>query len=227
VKITLSLTAYIAAAVFSVTSAHAATIVNDAPPNGNSIDIVYSRAADAFTFSGTGLINGINFWYQTDTGDFPTDLSTVAWAIYSNASGSLGSVLASGTATPGVSFDLPNNADFATFSIPDVELGHGTYWLELHAGVSLTDTNNNLDIWWANTDLTRPLDALMDSGTNTPATPVGTPGFQTLAFQLLGAGGSVDNSVPEPSALMLVLPGLAMLLCGAGARRWRRKRIAL
>jgi len=39
-------------------------------------------------------------------------------------------------------------------------------------------------------------------------------------------GGTVDHSLPEPSTLPLVLPGLALVLFGAGARRWRQKRAA-
>jgi hypothetical protein len=225
-RTTFTLTALAAAAAFAATTAEAATIVSYSPPNGNSIDIVYGRAADAFTFSGNGLVTGVNFWYQTDINGLPTDLATVSWAIYANASGALGARVASGTATPATSVDVPNNADFASIAIPSVYLNAGTYWLELHAGASLIDTSNTFDIWWANTDLVRPLDAMMDTGTNLPATPVGTTGFQTLAFQIIGEGGTVDHSLPEPSTLPLVLPGLALVLYGAGARRLRQKRAA-
>lgn len=203
--------AFLSAAVLAAIPAHAAFLVTYNPPNGNGIDIVYGRAADAFTFSGAAVVNAVDFWYQTDVFGSPSDLSTVSYAIYANAGGVLGATVASGVATPTTTFDTVDNADFATFNLPSIPLGPGTYWLELHAGSSLTDTNNNLDIWWSNTDLVRPLDAMMASGASLPSTPVSSTGYQTLAFDLLGQGGSVDTSVPEPSAMLLLAVGGALV----------------
>jgi len=205
----------------------AGVILDQSPPNGNAIDFTNGRVADGFSFSGAALVNGVNFWYQTDIFGAPSDLSQVAWAFYANAGGSLGTQLYSGTATPATSFDAINNADLATFAVPNLSFSAGTYWLELHAGSSLTDTNNSLTVFWSNIDGTRSLPVLINSGLGAPNTEVADGGFQVMAFQL---GGSTDSAVPEPAGSWLLGSGLTLLICGVhlcvtggqARRPWRR-----
>jgi hypothetical protein len=195
-------TLIVCALLLTAASTEAGTIIDMGPPNLNATDIVDSRLADDFTLGGAAVVNDINFWYQAQ---FQTDLSSVTYAFYADSSGSLGSLITSGTVVPATSTDV--NAYFATFAIPNLSLNAGTYWLELHAGSSLTD-NSGFTVWWAASDASATYPALLNSGLGPPGTPVTTAGFQEYAFQLQGTGGS---PVPEPSAFLLAGCGLAVL----------------
>jgi hypothetical protein len=190
-------------------SLRAGMLVDFSPPNANALDITNARAADVFTLAGGVVITGADFWYQTDVFGAPSDLSSVAWAIYSNSGGALGSTLFSGVTAPSISFDGAHGADFASFTLPSLALGAGTYWLELHAGSSLTDNNGGLNIWWSNMDGTPAVVARDSSGLGLPNQQVTTPGFEQLAFQLTGSAAA--PGVPEPSALLLLVSGAALI----------------
>jgi hypothetical protein len=205
---------FAAAGILATVSAHAGTIVDQSPPNLNAIDMVDSRVADDFVLSSAlTTIDTVNFWYQAYD---MTDLSTVAWAFYSDSGGTPGSLLYSDTASPIESIDT--NAFFASFSVPDLTFTAGTYWLELHAGSSLTDNTNDtttFTVWWSNVDGTPALDAVTDSGLGLPGAPETVPGYQEMAFQLLGnvttSGGPGGGSpAPEPSSFLLATGGIAV-----------------
>jgi hypothetical protein len=184
-------------------------VVDTSPHNDNATDIVNSRLAADFTLTSGAVIDDMTFWYQAQ---FQTDLSSVAYAFYSDTGGGLGMAIDTGVVTPETS-PTDTNAFIATFSIPDVSLGAGTYWLELHAGSSLTD-NSNFEIWWAASDNTGPYSALQDVGLGQPSTPVTISGYEQYAFQLAGtsSGGGVGGSpVAEPSTLLLAAVALAVL----------------
>jgi hypothetical protein len=210
-----SLTLFAAAAALTAIPAGASMLFNQNPPNANSINMTDSRVADNFTLFGSAVLDTINFWYQTDVLGTASDLSTVAWSIYSNSGGSLGSALYSGTTTAATSFDAVNNADFASFAVPSLALPAGTYWLELHAGSSLTSDNGGLTIWWSNVDGVPSLAALYNSALGLPNTHETFPGFEAMAFQLVGSG--VGN-VPEPTEFQMLTVGLVLLACGKAAR---------
>jgi hypothetical protein len=187
--------------------AGATLIVDQSPPNLNSGDIVGFRLADDFTLGGPSVVDAINFWYQAQ---FQTDLSSVTYAIYANASGALGTKLFSGTVTPSTSFDSLNDNFFATLPVPNLTLSAGTYWLELHAGNSLTDSNGGLTVWWAGANDNATHVALWSATPNSPSIPETISGFEQYAFQLDGTGAG-SASAPEPPATLLTGTGLAVL----------------
>jgi hypothetical protein len=189
-------------------STQAGTIVDTSPPNANATDIVDSRLADAFLLNSAADVNGINFWYQAQ---FQTDLSDVAFSFYNNAGGALGSLIDSGVAVPATSDDIANNAFLASIAIPDLALSTGTYWLELHAGSTLTDTTG-FTVWWAATDASGTWPALFNQNTGLPGTPLTDAGFDQYAFQLSGSGGGGVSPIPEPSTALLTGCALAGLL---------------
>jgi len=165
-------------------------LYSSGPANTNQFDITYNRLADDFTLSAFCTLNSFTFWY---TAQYGTDLSEVTWAIYQDNSGALGTQLATATNATADGSDV--NAFTAQVTGLNVALGPGIYWLELHAGSSLTDTNNSLAIQWAAVDGTPSYIALYNAAT-LPDTPVNTPGYDQYAFQLDGV------NVPEPSALL-------------------------
>jgi len=178
----------------------AGTLWFQGPPNDGSSNIVDYRLADDFVLGQASVITNVTFWYQAQ---FQEDLSSVAWAFYSDAGGSLGGTLANGVATPDTLVDV--NAYMATFAIPALFLPAGTGWLELHAGSSLADTSN-FTIWWAAADDNATFSALQDLAPTLPQTPVSPSGFQQYAFQLDGA------AVPEPGSALLMLGAFCIFL---------------
>jgi hypothetical protein len=208
-----------AAAFYSAIPAHAGTIVDQSPPNGNGLDMTDYRVAHDFTLAGSYVLDAISFWYFAQD---QSDLSNVTYGIYQNSSGALGALLYTGTLTPATSFDNVNDAFFATITLPDDTLNAGTYWLELHGGTSFTDDNGTLEVDWANVADNANLDALINTSGGLPNTPVTTSGFEQLSFLLDG------TAVPEPSAALLAAPALAGLLgFSAVSARLRKRRAHL
>jgi hypothetical protein len=195
--------------VFGLMPARATTIYDQSPPNNNSSDIVNFRLADDFKLTGASVVNAIDFWYQAQ---FQTDLSSLTYAIYANSSGALGSQLFTGLVVPVTSFDSPNNAFFATFAVPNLSLASGTYWLELHAGSTLTDSNSGITVWWAAAADNGNHAALFSTSPSVPSTAILTSGFEQYAFQLQGTGPTSGPPVPEPTSVLLVASGLLIIL---------------
>jgi PEP-CTERM motif len=187
-------------------SLRAGTIVDAGPPTGQGITIVTQRIADDFVLSGSADINQINFWYS---GLHLADLSTVSWGIYGNSGGQLNALLAGGTTAPTTSTSAYAGIYFAQFTIPDLVLSTGTYWLELHAGTSLAD-NTATPVGWATSNETAPYAALRDGDFVPLVDHITTAGIQQYAFQLAGPGGG-GSATPEPSAMLLCGGGLAAL----------------
>jgi hypothetical protein len=182
--------------------------------NANSLDFVNYRTADDFTLADGAIVDQINFWYQAT---YQTDLSEVAYGIYANSSGSLGALLYSGTATPVTADEtLYFSAEIA---VPNLPLSSGMYWLELHAGSSLTDDNGTITVWWSTADDNGTALALQDLSPTIPMTPVNLSGDEQAAFQIVGT-----LTTPEPGgliALALSLAGMGWMVRrrGCGSRR--------
>lgn len=194
---------------------HAGTITDQSPPNLNAINMVTSRTAASFSSFSPFTVDTLNFWYQST---LEGDLANVAWAFYDNNAGMPGTLLYTGVTAPTESVDT--DAFFATFTLPDLAFNPGIYWMELHAGPSLTDDTNgdtSFAVWWSNVDGTPARPTVSDYGMSLPHTPVTEDGFQQSAFQLLGTKGPGEGStVPEPSAFALAAGGVVFL--------WWRKR---
>lgn len=104
----------------------------------------------------------IRFWGTTDlAGEIPAAFSgTISWAIYNDAGGALGAVAGSGATSSIVPVPTGNVvagccADYVfDFDLGSpLPLGAGTYWLELHEGLTLT-TNDGSEIYWETSDHT-------------------------------------------------------------------------
>lgn len=191
-----------------------ATLIDFSPPNDNATDMTNGRTAAAFNLAAPATLNTLNFWYQAQ---FQTDLSTLTYAFYQDNSGSLGSLMNSATVTPVTSTDA--TAFFAQVSLPGLSFNSGTYWLELHAGSSLTDDNGTITVWWSNTDSAEPYADLTTLNTNPPSQSGTVPGFQYFAFQLdSGSPVSTAPTAPEPSTVFSCMVGGFILI-------WRVRRI--
>lgn len=150
------------------------TLFSQGPPNGNSFDITDFRLADDFSLPGASVVDGIDFWYMAQQ---ETDLSVLTYAIYADQGGHLGTLLQSQTTTNiATSFDNSSGLFFATFPISPLILNGGSYWLELHAGSSLTDTSGFTVSWGAAPDNATAI-ALENLSLGLPNTPVNVSGF--------------------------------------------------
>jgi hypothetical protein len=196
---------------------HADTLFLQGSPNLNSTDFVDDRVADDFTLGSASTLSQIDFWY---TAFDQSDLSSVTYAIYNDAGGALGSQLYTGTVTPTTSFDSIDDTFYATIALPGLSLGAGTFWLELHGGVSLTDDNGTITVWWDNADDNVTYDALLSptaTPLNPPSVPVTFSGSEQQAFEV---DGTAQSTVPEPSSVAIT--GAALLLVIRAARRAAR-----
>jgi PEP-CTERM motif len=185
----------------------ASTVLFDqTPTNTNGFSITDFRLADDFTLSNPSTVTDLLFYYVAQS---LSDLGAVTYAIYANNAGALGAVRQSATITSGSvtrtgqSALCPTCAS-ASFSIAPLPLAAGSYWLELHAGTSFTDTNGGFDVDWAAVDDNATLVARYNASGLKPDTPVDSSGFNQYAFQVIG-------TVPEPGTLALLTLGLFIL----------------
>jgi hypothetical protein len=212
------------AVLYGGVPARAGLIVDQSPPNGNALDMTDYRVADDFTLSGSYAIDAIDFWYFAQE---QTDLSNLTYGIYQNSGGSLGTLLYTGTVTPSTSFDNTNDAYFAVASVGSLDLGSGTYWLELHAGSSFTDDNGSLEVDWATVNDNATAIALINTSGGLPNAPVDLSEYEQMAFQIdAQSGSSPPVTVPEPSVGLLAGPALAGLLGLSAFRARMRKKCA-
>ena len=203
------------AGVWSAVPSQAAVLYDDGfdGTHGSTYIIVdvtghSQAAADSFTLASASVLTGVSDLGLWDhAGGTPTGLS---WEILTNAFPGTETVLASGTSTlasalewnegPGV------NLFTASFSLPNISLPSGNYFLALMNG---TDTNFNSLSWDWNIN-----------GSSTgwvwqvPFADAGVISYPH-SFQIDGNTGSV----PEPLTLSLFGAGLA----GAVGMRRRKK----
>lgn len=161
-----------------------------------------SPVTDSFLLASGSTITGtanVGLWITH--GDSPF---TVDWAITSSA---FSGVLESGTAAWSSTFLFENAFQYdiysGSFSIPNLSLAPGTYWLQL--GNAVTTPAASFSIFWDRS--VGPSQAFDGPGIPDPA---GSESFQII--------GNVNTSgVPEPSSVLLIGSGL-LGLAGLGKR---------
>lgn len=206
----------LAALALGTAAAAQATLVFDGgtPDGVDGRNITNYRTADDFTLANAAVLSGIRFWSTS------SELSEVSWAIYAPNGGALGGLIGSGsTAVSPVMLGIPPGGTFEIsvidFSIPALAIGAGSYWLELHDGLTLTQQDLTTT-GWATTGKVSGAGALQHTIPEPPEHP--NPFDSSLAFQLFDAERVA--AVPLPATLPLALLGA----CGiASARRMKRR----
>lgn len=192
-------------------SAQSVTIGNGPPNQTGGSDLNGFLEADNFSLATPSLLNQVTYWsLQTNAADYA---GTTAWGIYSDAAGSPGSALFSGSAVAtGVATGnttLGLNEFMYSFSLA-VPLASGNYWLVLHNGP--TGTIPVTDYYWAWSSNAG------NSQSNDLLAPAWVGNDAELAFQLTLTAAS--NAVPDSGrTLGLFGMGLCALAFAQGARR--------
>ncbi len=195
--------------LLSSTTASAGVIYDNGPINGTlgawTIDEGIA-ASDSFLLTSSATLTGVDFGDWIDPGATPV---SVQWGIgtspdYTNSAGGGGSPVAALTnvflGTNGAGYDMYTSS----FSLPDITLPAGTYWLSLQ---NATTSNGDYLYWDINNGTSVAYVSTIGNVAN-----VLFPGSNSDAFQIL-------SSVPEPASIALAVP--ALLLVAGFARRKR------
>jgi hypothetical protein len=214
----LRLATIAAATALTVASSAKASVLYDSPSSGFAVGdptisefLVSNWAADTFTLGAPATVVGVKFETWTDPG---TIVQSVDWSIWDSygttelASGAAAAVTSVHFAVNLAGFDI--NID--QFSIPDLSLAAGGYWLRLSNAMG----NGSTMIGW-------------DSTVNSSSLPLnnGDSPYPNT-FQILGAdpdrGGPPAGGVPEPATWALLIAGFASV--GVALRRSRAAPLA-
>lgn len=206
----------------SLLSAPAATIYNNGAPLVAGVrDISLFRSADDFVLAAGANVAAVRFWISTTDpiqANPETNFSAaITYAIYANNAGSLGAVLASGTVTgltsmPTGQSHSGSNAGMNVLDfdlVSPVALAAGTYWLELHEGLTL-GTSDGSNIGW---ETSAGSGGNAKQGFAVNGVPTGSTGNE-LAFQLFDTPFQTA-ATPEPGTLAVA----ALALVAMGVRR--------
>ena len=183
-------------------------LYDNGPVNGAiTAEAIYAGQAisDSFTLTNSSVLTGVTFGDWSGTGGTPTG---VQWGISASIGGS---DLGGGDAGPSSVFvtDSPDDLYFvydSTFSLPDISLGPGTYYLTLQ--------NAYLQYWDVNDGPSAAYNGPADNLANTAV-----PGTDSESFQILG------TETPEPNPGPVVA-GLFACAAAAGFIRKRRGGLA-
>ncbi|MEQ1886883.1 MAG: PEP-CTERM sorting domain-containing protein [Bryobacteraceae bacterium] len=187
----------------------ATTVYGTNTPQFIGSNITQTRAADSFTIGSSETITDVQFFASVFSGVLADNFSgSITYAFYNDAAGSLGSIVTSGTVNglTGVSWGVCgagqcSTIDFALNSA--LNLGAGTYWLEIHEGTSLSN-NDGSAITWAGFNAVSGISLFSSSLETAP----GTNSVSERSFSLFNNAASV----PEPSSMLLIGGGLAGIL---------------
>ncbi len=165
------------------------------------------EVSDSFTLASNSTLTGVNMIAWLAPGDTMTQLD---WLITDTAFGS--NTYASGTASVidtylgtdphGWGWDL----DQESFSLPDLSLAAGTYYLQLQNAVTMDGGPAGWD------DSDGPSDAVQAQPESSYLSDLNGMndnfGTNSETFQILG---QTENPTPEPSSFLLLASGLAGL----------------
>jgi hypothetical protein len=204
--------------------AKADTVVyTDGPTNGTvsgwTINSGFS-VQNSFTVSSSSTLTSVTFGNWLSSGDSAT---SVDWSIVTSEGGStLACSGCSGTGsltevtTPysnGLGFDIVDQ----NFSLGDISLDSGTYWLQLS---NLVISNGDPGYWDMNGGPSQVWESSLGdvSGSNCTTQQDQPAGSCSDAFTIYGSGGAT----PEPNSVALLGSGFAMI----GGVLYRRRRVA-
>lgn len=202
-----------AALMLTSAPAGASILYSNGPIDGThdawTIDFGYA-VADSFQLSTPATLTSADFgaWnFGSDT------INMVDWAILNGSPGTGGAVLASGTAALSDTLLFTNawsyNIFSDSFSLPNLTLAAGTYWLELNNAVV---TNGDGGYWDMNGGPSQAWES--QAGNVTPCASYYYPsGWCSGTFDIQG------RAVPEPASLALIGSGVL----ASGLLRRRRK----
>ena len=210
------LLAFVVAASLTLSTPASAGVLYDNGPISGSLPlgawIVFDNGyaiADSFTLTGTSTLPGVaNIGLWSLPGDSPLFLD---WGI--SASPDYGSSLGGGIAnlTNSLFCSACGYATYdinsSSFSLPNIVLGTGTYWLTLQGGLS---SRGNGMLWDINNG---PSVAYVEHWFGNVANFDGYQGSNSDSFQILG-------EAPEPASTAMFLSGLA-LVAGLARRKMR------
>jgi hypothetical protein len=155
----------------------------------------------------------------------PGFTGTIAWQIYQDNGGTIGSMVSSGTTSTVTRAGGGSNPFWPSFlvyenefSVGSVALGPGSYWLALHNGPLAHDSDDSM--FWTKDSVSYPYPYgphTYNLTTGGPWVPHDQP---VLVLQLYGQPG-ISSSVAEPSTLVV---SATTLLLGVGCVRLRRNR---
>jgi hypothetical protein len=209
--------ATVALGVVLSSSALATTIYdNGAPDQANGNEMTHWLQTEDFSVGSTSTLNGAEFWTLEAPG--VSYDGTLQWTIFSDNAGNPGAIIATGVVDPNkvstgnMVLGYYNECDY-TFNTTSVSLTAGTVY---HLGLHLNTSENyqNIDgIYWETTGDNGTTSGIeSESGTMDNWNNNG----QEHAFKLYDTPVA---PVPEPSSMMLLLPGLG----GLGVLFRRRK----
>lgn len=204
----LSLTADVAPAL-------ADTLYDNGPPNAaNGNEMTFWIQAEEFILASDSVLTDIRFWAFgfREPGSYQ---GSIVWSIYANTPGGPGALLHRATVVPTRTFRAPTPFGGGSFqhdfSVGEIPLGAGTYWLGLHNG-PLTRTVRD-DYYWETTVPNATRRGHED------VNPFDVGGWfnngQEHAFILFGRGAG--PSAPEPSSVVLL--GSSLIALGFLRRR--------
>lgn len=196
-------------------AAHATVLYSDGAPSGayDSWTINFGfQVQNSFNLSATSTLTGVTFGNWLFPGD---SASSVGWAIISTeGTQTLACPTCSGTAslTPDGSFTVTENPTGfigvdQSFSLPNLALGSGTYWLELQNLVVNGSTTGDPGYWDMNGGPSMTWESADGdvSGGNCTFFLGHPAGACSDSFDLLG---TTITSVPEPASLAIFAPAL-------------------